>query len=689
MGKISNKDLYPTPSSFDKNDFLLGTDGESRVTENFPLENIQQFLQPFFTPDILEQEADNGNLHAGVWYGVNDVGDDNDIIAVRAITNSSFHKICVKLDDPNSFYNYDISQNTLTPYTVGGGVEEAPSDGFSYNRINLSWARTSIQSDAPIDSKQYARKNGAWEVVVGGGDGVSESPTDGQSYARNGSLDSWFPTYTKEQSDANFDANGSAAAVQSNLTQHAANPDIHFGDAPMDNFRYVRFQLGWVKVDEPQDNGSFFSRKTDGDESSWVENPIQEDAPLDENYYSRKDGDWHLAPIQNLPPQDGSTYGLNNGNWSKFPIQTDAPQDGQTWGRKNGDWIAVTSSVDSSDYVMSSYPQDGEPISSTEIPLITLNNPSFLQDGTTPIDSTNIDSLITLEQDPNGTPTSFPFDATVDYSRRVISVTPTTEFTKGEEYQLTCSALKDSEGDQSGSINVSFTATYTPGFQAILDKIESNGETAPSNLNDLEALYIAMDNLGLFTNGSLVTFNLSRVSGTQSGIYGVNWVNPDGFPPLRLSNTEYFENQGSKGTSTINGGLLYTLTPELIAAIRANTYRTLFDRFDSLGGALDYIAGVNGNGTGFGSSTSVRTRHDANGISAGVRFATTQKNNSWDTLLDTSGLNYAIGGVNRGTSTTSELSNTNAVMGFVATTIGFEPYLSDFKTVYNQYLTTL
>ena len=315
--------------------------------------------------------------------------------------------------------------------------------------------------EAPNNGNTYGRKNEGWTEINPSGAGIPEAPTDGQSYARDGLSNTWESAYTKPEANLAFDSKGSAASVQLNLDNYETSNDAALA------------AINAAKQDK---------------------------SPVDGIKYVLLDGNLQALAVQDDAPENGSSYALNNGAWVQVAIQTDAPQDGQTWARKNGAWVLVPSGVDSSDYVMSSYPQDGEPISSTEIPLITLNNPSFLQDGTTPIDSTNIDSLITLEQDPNGTPTSFPFDATVDYSKRVISVTPTTEFTKGEEYKLTCSALKDSEGEQSGSINISFAATYAPILQGWIDSVESAGLNLPPNttLQNLETYIVTLENLGLF-----------------------------------------------------------------------------------------------------------------------------------------------------------------------------------------------
>jgi len=52
------------------------------------------------------------------------------------------------------------------------GVPEAPNDGFQYGRAVLSWVKIAVL-EAPIDTKSYARKDGAWVEVIGGGGATS------------------------------------------------------------------------------------------------------------------------------------------------------------------------------------------------------------------------------------------------------------------------------------------------------------------------------------------------------------------------------------------------------------------------------------------------------------------------------------------------------------------------------------
>ncbi len=56
--------------------------------------------------------------------------------------------------------------------------------------------------DAPSDGSQYARQNGAWEVVSGGGGGIPDAPSDNKLYGRINGV--WFPVQTFSQLGTNI-----------------------------------------------------------------------------------------------------------------------------------------------------------------------------------------------------------------------------------------------------------------------------------------------------------------------------------------------------------------------------------------------------------------------------------------------------------------------------------------------------
>lgn len=59
----------------------------------------------------------------------------------------------------------------------GGGVPEAPSDGFTYGRKNAAWAKA--VEEAPSNGTSYVRQNAAWVPASSGGGGDNPFiPTD-------------------------------------------------------------------------------------------------------------------------------------------------------------------------------------------------------------------------------------------------------------------------------------------------------------------------------------------------------------------------------------------------------------------------------------------------------------------------------------------------------------------------------
>lgn len=55
-------------------------------------------------------------------------------------------------------------------------------------KIKITDIDAQIVSEAPLDSKQYARKNGSWIEVAATGESLPDAPSDGSKYARqNGS----------------------------------------------------------------------------------------------------------------------------------------------------------------------------------------------------------------------------------------------------------------------------------------------------------------------------------------------------------------------------------------------------------------------------------------------------------------------------------------------------------------------
>ena len=69
--------------------------------------------------------------------------------------------------------------------TVGiGTVDWGNIEGTLSNQTDLQAVLDLKLEDAPSDGNQYARQDGAWAVVTGGGGGIPEAPEDGTLYGR-------------------------------------------------------------------------------------------------------------------------------------------------------------------------------------------------------------------------------------------------------------------------------------------------------------------------------------------------------------------------------------------------------------------------------------------------------------------------------------------------------------------------
>ena len=151
-------------------------------------------------------------------------------------------------------------------------------------RSNLGLGTISTFNDAPSDGSQYARKNGAWDVVTGGGGsftgGAITSPityTVGtQVSTMANSAFSVVNSSTSESIDLSvtgitiigtygtltIDSGG--MQFPDTTTQTTAG----IGDAPSDTLPYCRKDAAWVQaVDDAPSTGAYYARK----DGAWVQ----------------------------------------------------------------------------------------------------------------------------------------------------------------------------------------------------------------------------------------------------------------------------------------------------------------------------------------------------------------------------------------------------------------------------------
>jgi hypothetical protein len=165
-------------------------------------------------------------------------------------------------------------------------------------------------NDAPSDGSQYARKNGAWDVVTGGGGsftgGAITSPityTVGtQVSTMANTAFSVANSATSESIDVNvtgINITSDAAAIY--LNGDFARIDVNgvYGLVTIDSggIRYPdsSYQSTAGIGDAPAD-GAKYVRK----DSAWVSPTYIEDAPADGNYYVRKDNAWYACTVAEI-----------------------------------------------------------------------------------------------------------------------------------------------------------------------------------------------------------------------------------------------------------------------------------------------------------------------------------------------------------------------------------------------------
>lgn len=111
---------------------------------------------------------------------------------------------------------------------------------------NYAGSLDSAVPEAPIDGKQYARKDATWVEVSGGGGGTTPTPTP----AVWGDITGTLSAQTDLQAALNLKANDSAISTVGKSGQYSdlvGKPTI-LPEAPNDGKQYARKNLGWSEV---------------------------------------------------------------------------------------------------------------------------------------------------------------------------------------------------------------------------------------------------------------------------------------------------------------------------------------------------------------------------------------------------------------------------------------------------------
>jgi len=178
--------------------------------------------------------------------------------------------------------------------------------------------------DAPIDTKLYGRKDGAWFTITIPAAGIADAASDDGYYVRH---------------------NGGWAAA----------PASGISDAPNDTNSYVRKAAGWVVAstglaDAPNDANTYGRHQ-----NTWV--TLVTDAANDGTMYGRKNGNWYAIPAAGIgdAAADSVLYARKNNVWVAVPAAgiADAPSDTTYYGRHGSAWAAVVGEApnDANSYV--------------------------------------------------------------------------------------------------------------------------------------------------------------------------------------------------------------------------------------------------------------------------------------------------------------------------------------------------
>jgi hypothetical protein len=119
MGNISDKTKYPQDSNVSNDDFLIGSDKESKVSKTFTIGSITGYKTPLTRAQVQTLIAQEG-LVPGATYIISDAGTPPTTIEAKASDTNALFKICYNLANTQVFYVYNINTNALNPYSGDG-----------------------------------------------------------------------------------------------------------------------------------------------------------------------------------------------------------------------------------------------------------------------------------------------------------------------------------------------------------------------------------------------------------------------------------------------------------------------------------------------------------------------------------------------------------------------------------------
>lgn len=180
----------------------------------------------------------------------------------------------------------------------------APTSGNPFTTVSYLTSNGYL-TDAPSDGSQYARKNGAWAIVTGGGGGSSTWGSITGTLSAQTDLNTALglkapissPTFTGTVTIP------AGASISGYATQSYVNSQGFVNSSTLTATLSSYATQSWV-TSQNYATQSFVTTRG-----------YLTDSPSDGSEYVRKNGAWSIASALSDSPSDGFSYVRNMGNW--------------------------------------------------------------------------------------------------------------------------------------------------------------------------------------------------------------------------------------------------------------------------------------------------------------------------------------------------------------------------------------
>ena len=225
-----------------------------------------------------------------------------------------------------------------------------------------------IETDAPNNGVYYCRHNGSWQKITVPVFKDNSMIVNSSKLNFLGSVS--VNTVNGDETNIDILGNITAPYIYANSSSFGQVSGINFltgfsvnygpygvdvystglsDDAPSDNNYYSRYNGSWAMIPYPLSeapyDGNYYARMNGNWQSFSIGGGGIGEAPSDGNYYARYNGYWQSFSISGggigEAPYDGNQYSRQNGSWTVTSGGGgigDAPNDGNYYARMNGNW---------------------------------------------------------------------------------------------------------------------------------------------------------------------------------------------------------------------------------------------------------------------------------------------------------------------------------------------------------------